>query len=100
MNIIKKRDKKIEEVLSIFLKGNERVNIGIWSLQIEEVYRKLMGDMVAKYTEKLKLNKDGVLYIHILSSPLKSELFLQREQLKDNLNKEIGSEVIKEIRLK
>jgi len=100
MNIIKKRDKKIEEVLGVFLRGNDRVNIGIWSLKIEEVYQKLMGDFVAKYTEKIKLNKDGVLYIHINSSPLKSELFLKREQLKENLNHEMGSEVIKEIRLK
>ena len=100
MNIIKKRDKKIDEILGLFVKGNERVNIGIWSLQIEEVYQRLMGDFVAKYTEKIKLNKDGVLYININSSPLKAELFLKREQLKDNLNKEIGSDVIKEIRLK
>lgn len=41
--------------------------------------------------------KNGVLHVHITSSVVKNELMMLREALRERLNREVGSEVVKEI---
>jgi predicted nucleic acid-binding Zn ribbon protein len=78
-----------------FLKGS-RIKGGIQALQIEEVWEKIMGKTVAKYTDKLQIiNK--TLYITTSVAPLKHELLYQKDKIKERVNEALGSNDIHEV---
>jgi hypothetical protein len=56
-----------------------------------------MGQVVSNYTKSIFL-KGNILYINIISAPLKAELQYSREALKSILNEHLGHELIKEVR--
>lgn len=56
----------------------------------------VLGEQITQYTSRLEIKK-SVLYVNINSSVLRQELFFSREEIKNALNKYVGSEVIKEI---
>jgi hypothetical protein len=60
---------------------------------------KTMGAMIANRTVSLKVS-DKKLFIRVNSAPLREELFIFRDKIKANLNKEIGDEFIEEIIVK
>ncbi len=66
--------------------------------KVLQAWPRLLGAAVARYTGKMEV-KNGVLYVHIQSAPLRSELFLCRQQLVEKLNAEVGAEIITDIRL-
>ena len=49
------------------------------ALQIEDVWEKIMGKTIAKYTEKIQIHGQ-VLYITTSVAPLKQELLYQKEK--------------------
>lgn len=100
MNIIKKRDKKIDEVLGLFIEKNSSIHKGLSTLRIDEIYSQLVGPTIAKYTEKVYLNNKGQLFLYITSAPLKVELTHQKLQLIKLLNENLGMEVVKELKIK
>jgi hypothetical protein len=97
MNKIKKNDKPLNVILGDFIKKNNAIQKGLVVLDIENLFREKMGQVVSKYTKKIFLKGD-VLYINVISSPLKVELNYSRESLKTLLNDAIGDNVIQEIR--
>jgi len=64
-----------------------------------ESWEQHMGKMVAKHTQKLKLD-GNTLYITLDSSVLRQELSYAKEKIQEHLNKEIGRPVIQEIVLR
>lgn len=66
--------------------------------KIVEAWPRLLGTTVAHYTGKMEV-RNGVLYVQISSAALRSELFLCRFKLVEKLNKEVGAEVLTDIRL-
>ena len=58
-----------------------------------EYYRILSGDRAADFTTELKL-ENHILYARIQSSVLRSELFYQREALKEELNRRSGVRIV------
>ena len=60
------------------------------------LWEKLMGKTISTYTSNIRLRKN-VLYLTILSAPLKHELSFGKEKIKSLLNDEIGEEVVKEV---
>jgi len=62
-------------------------------------WEETVGKAIASRTSKLYI-KDQVLYVHLNSSVVRSELLMLREALKEKLNEKVGSEVIKDIVLK
>jgi hypothetical protein len=97
MNKIKKNDKPLNVILGDFIKKNNAIQKGLVVLDIENLFREKMGQVVSKYTKKIFLKGD-VLYINVISSPLKVELNYSRESLKTLLNEAIGDNLIQEIR--
>ncbi|MBR1809101.1 MAG: DUF721 domain-containing protein [Paludibacteraceae bacterium] len=63
-----------------------------------EAWPSLMGPLVQKYTGKIEI-KNGVMLVQITSAALRQELFIARKQLVEKLNKEMGAEIITDIRL-
>ena len=83
------------DAINQFLK-NSRLSGDIQALQIEEVWEKIMGKTVAKYTEKLKIyNK--TLYIATTVAPLRQELQYQKETIKQRVNEALGAGSIREV---
>ena len=67
--------------------------------RIIAAWPEVLGPTIARYTGKLEI-RDGVLYVHIKSAPLRQELFNCRFNLVDKLQKAVGCDgVIKDIRL-
>lgn len=78
-----------------FLKGS-RIRGDIQALKIEEVWGKLMGKTIAKYTERIYII-NGTLFITTNVAPLKQELSYQKETIKLRVNEALGTNDIKEV---
>jgi hypothetical protein len=92
---VKKNDMPIKDVLSNFIKQN-KITPGYYNAKIQQVWKEKMGESVNHHTISVTLSKDQ-LYIKLDSAPLKNEFSLGKDKLRDLLNKELGSDVIKKV---
>lgn len=60
-----------------------------------EHWHEMMGSMDA-YVKSIRINR-GILYVEISSSVVKSELFMNREELRRRLNERAGEAIINKI---
>ena len=85
----------IGDAINKFLKKS-RLNTGIQSLKIEQIWETMMGKTIAKYTDKIQIvNK--TLFIRTNVGPLKQELMYQKEIIKTRVNEALGEDVINEV---
>ncbi len=85
----------IGDAIKLYL-AQSRIKGSIQAFQIEDVWEKVMGKTIAKYTENLKvINK--TLFITTNVAPLKQELLYQKEKIKLRVNEALGEKVIKEV---
>ena len=83
------------EALQQFL-SKSKLKTGVQALQIEEVWEKIMGKTVAKYTDKIQI-VGSTLFVTTVVAPLKNELLYQKEKIIELVNTELGEKVIKEV---
>jgi len=88
----------IGEALQLFLKKS-RLKQGIQALQIEDVWEKIMGKTIAKYTDKLQI-VGSTLFVTTTVAPLRNELLYQKEKIIKLVNEELGEVLIKEVVIK
>ena len=82
----------MQDAIRKFLKSSHLAG-DMQALQIDEVWEKLMGKTVAKYTDKLRIvNK--TLYITTSVAALKHELVYQREIIQQRVNETLGAGTI------
>jgi len=86
------------DALKKFL-SQSRLKGDIQALQIEEVWEKLMGKTIARYTEKIQIH-GHTLYITTSVAPLKQELTYQKEKIIQRINEAMGEKVVKEVVIK
>jgi predicted nucleic acid-binding Zn ribbon protein len=86
---------RIGDAINQFLKGS-RLKGDIQALQIEEVWEKVMGKTIAKYTNKISII-NRTLFITTNVAPLKQELSYQKEKIKLRVNEALGSNEINEV---
>ena len=86
------------EALQQFL-NKSKLKTGVQAMQIEDVWEKIMGKTVAKYTDKLQI-VGTTLFVSTMVAPLKNELLYQKEKIIELVNKELGEKVIKEVVIK
>lgn len=79
------------------LKKN-RLEQGIQQLDVENAWRKVMGEGVWTYTTKVGLQKNN-LTISLRSSTIREELDYRKEEIIIMLNSYLKEEIIKKIRL-
>ena len=70
----------------------------VLEVQVEEVWPRVMGDMVTKLTRSVEV-KEGMLIVKVSSAALKAQLFENRFELVRKLNEAVGAEVIKDCRI-
>ena len=61
--------------------------------RLPETWREVVGDRAADATTELRLDKN-ILYVRIQSSVLRSELFYQRDALRDRINLRAGLRLV------
>ena len=83
------------EALQQFL-NKSKLKTGVQALQIEDVWEKIMGKTVAKYTDKIQI-VGTTLFITTVVAPLKNELLYQKDKIIEMVNIELGEKVIKEV---
>ena len=86
------------EALQQFL-NKSKLKTGVQAMQIKDVWEKIMGKTVAKYTDKLQI-VGTTLFVSTVVAPLKNELLYQKEKIIELVNKELGEKVIKEVVIK
>ena len=86
------------EALQQFL-NKSKLKTGVQAMQIEDVWEKIMGKTVAKYTDKLQI-VGTTLFVSTAVAPLKNELLYQKEKIIELVNIELGEKVIKEVVIK
>jgi len=64
--------------------------------QVKQQWEQMMGPAIVNRTSKVVFRK-GVLFLYITSSPLKHELFMAREKMRQRLNETFDKEVIRQI---
>ena len=73
-----------------------RLSARLNETKIKNLWEQRMGKTVATYTSQISVRKN-VLYLTILSAPLKHELSYGKDKIKSLLNDELGEEFIKEV---
>jgi hypothetical protein len=91
----KKNDLSLQEAMQSMIR-QYRLEPQLNETRVKMLWEKLMGKTISTYTSKIRLHKN-VLYLTILSAPLKHELSFAKEKIKSLLNDEIGEEVVKEV---
>jgi predicted nucleic acid-binding Zn ribbon protein len=86
---------KIGDAIKQYL-NQSRLKGDIQALQIDEVWEKVMGKTIARYTDNLKvINK--TLFVTTTVAPLKQELLYQKEKIKLRVNETLGDKVIEDV---
>jgi hypothetical protein len=85
----------MQDALQQFLK-NSRLKTGIQALQIEEVWEKIMGKTIARYTESIQIYNQTLL-IQTTVAPLKNELLYQKEKIIERVNEALGEKAITDV---
>ena len=85
----------IGDAIKQFL-AQSRIKGDIQALQINEVWERLMGKTIARYTENIKII-NRTLFITTTVAPLKQELLYQKEKIKLRVNEALGEKLIDEI---
>lgn len=91
----KKNDLTLREALQDMLR-ELRLEPKLAETRVKMLWEKVMGKTITTYTADIQLRKN-VLYLTILSAPLKQELTFAREKIKTRLNEELGEEAIKDV---
>lgn len=92
-----KNEYNMKEALQAWLKKS-RLRQKFDEARLIESWERLMGKPVTAYTENLYI-KNHILYVKIRSAPLKNELHMSKTKIIERFNKEIGDNVIFDIRL-
>ncbi|HOZ77022.1 MAG TPA: DUF721 domain-containing protein [Ferruginibacter sp.] len=88
----------IQDALQQFLKKS-KLKTGVQAMQIEEVWEKIMGITISKYTDKIQII-NHTLFISTKVAPLKNELLYQKDKIIERVNEALGEKVIKDVVIK
>jgi predicted nucleic acid-binding Zn ribbon protein len=88
-------DLPLKEVLKLFVE-KYRLKARLHQTRLDELWGKLMGPTIAGYTREIKM-RGKKLYLTVDSAPLRQELNMGREKLRDRLNEALGEEYIQEV---
>lgn len=85
----------IGQLIRTFLR-QESLETPLNEVRLIHAWPEVLGPLIASYTSRLYI-KNETLYVHLTSAPLRQELMMGRELLVNNLNKQVGATVIRNI---
>jgi predicted nucleic acid-binding Zn ribbon protein len=92
----KRNTESIGEVLRQFFEENQFFKRKFAESRAVTGWPKLLGAMIASYTTNIYL-RNGVLYVSLSSSVLRSELMMAKDRLIAKLNEHAGMPVVNDI---
>jgi predicted nucleic acid-binding Zn ribbon protein len=92
----RKNTESIAEVLRQFFEENAFIKTKLAESRVVSGWGKMFGAVVSSYTTNIYL-RNNVLYVHLNSSVLRSELLMSKEKIIANLNVHAGMNVVKDI---
>lgn len=81
----------LQEMLSTY-----RIKDKFTATQITSSWGRMMGEPIAKRTEKVYM-KNKKIFVKLTSAPLKNELSLSKQKVKNLFQKEFGEDTIEDI---
>ncbi|MEZ4919609.1 MAG: DUF721 domain-containing protein [Saprospiraceae bacterium] len=91
----KKNDLSLKDAMQLMI-DQYRLEPQLQETRIKMLWEERMGKTISTYTSKLYLRKN-ILYVTILSAPLKQELVYGRDKIKKMLNEELGEDLIQDV---
>jgi hypothetical protein len=91
----KKNDFSLQEAMLEMLQ-ELRLATPLNENRVKALWPRLMGKTISTYTSNIAVRKN-VLYLTILSAPLKHELSFAKDKIKKLLNEELGEEFITDV---
>jgi len=88
-------DQKIGEALKDML-NKYRLKSKFNQTKVKSLWESLMGPSISRYTTDIVIRRNK-LFVTLSSSPLKQELSIGKEKIKNIINEELGEEVITEV---
>ncbi len=92
----KRNTESIGEVLRQFFEENQFFKRKFAESRAVTGWLKLLGSMISSYTTNIYL-RNGVLYVSLSSSVLRSELMMAKDKLITKLNEHAGMPVVNDI---
>lgn len=91
----KKNDLSLQDAMKDMIQ-ELRIGPQLSETRVKSLWEELMGKTISTYTSNISVRKN-VLYLTIVSAPLKQELSYAKDKIKLRLNEELGEEFIKEV---
>ncbi len=92
----RKNTESIGDVLKEFFNENKFFRQKLAESRVISAWPKVLGTALASYTTNIYL-RNGILYVHLNSSVLRSELLMAKELLIKKLNDNAGMPVVNDI---
>ncbi len=91
----KKNDLSLQDAMKDMIQ-ELRIGPQLSETRVKSLWEELMGKTISTYTSNIAVRKN-VLYLTILSAPLKQELSYAKDKIKLRLNEELGEDFIREV---
>ena len=91
----RKNDVTLQEAMKAML-NEYKLSSQLNETRVKSLWGSVMGKTISTYTGELAVRKN-VLYITILSAPLRQELSYAKDTIKKRLNEELGEEYVKDV---
>jgi len=91
----KKNDLSLQEAMRDMLR-EYRLEPQLNEARIKTLWERLMGKAISTYTANIAVRKN-ILYLTILSAPLKHELSYAKDKIRSLLNDELGDDYIRDV---
>ena len=95
----RRNTESLGEVLRQYFEENPFIRRKIAETRVISGWKVLLGVSASNYTTNIYL-RNGILYVHLSSSVLRSELLMAKDRLIDKLNDYAGMPVINDIVLR
>ena len=92
-----KNELSLDEVIQLWTAAPGIRKIYLRTL-LKKSWEELMGPQITGMTRKMTLIK-GVLHVTVDSAPLKSELNINREKIKNMINERLGEVLIQDVKI-
>jgi len=90
-------NRNIKDLLNEFLQ-NAKFKPKLDGQAVKDAWMELFGENIAPYTLDIRF-KDGELRVRLSSASLREELMRGREQIVENLNRHLGRELVRTLKL-
>lgn len=91
----RKNDVTLAEALQAMLQ-EYRLQPRLYELRIRSLWLEIMGPTIGAYTQQVRVN-NHVLYLTVLSAPLKNELVFAKAKIVERINEALGEQYLRDV---